>query len=140
MAAEDTKTALDKLLGVVQGFKSDEQTGSSKGGWISAAVVGIMALIAVAIFAWQQWQAGKERAKLLHEKAVREEAEHQALVDADLAASEEDHQAALARAEELRKEIEQLETETERLEAERQRARTAIDKISSWEDVDAIVR
>lgn len=135
---EEDKSVLDKLLGVVQGYKSNQQTG--KGGWIATAVVGILALIAVALFAWQQWKAGKERAKLLHEKAVREEEAHQATVDVELAENQQAKEDALQQAHDLQEEVARLEDQTEKLEARRQAARAAIDKISSWEDVDAIVR
>jgi hypothetical protein len=76
----------------------------------------------------------------LHEKAIREEELHQTEVDVSLAESEEDKQAAFAVVEELQGEIAMMEAETVRLEVVRQKARTTIDLISSWEDVDAIVR
>jgi len=138
--ADEVSGVLDQLLGVVQAHKQDENTQAGNGGWIAGLVVAVLALIAVAIFAWQAWQAGKETAKLLHEKAVQKEAEHQALVNVLLANEQETKDNALAAVEVARDEIKRLEEEAVRLEETRQRARDAIDKISSWEDVDAIVR
>lgn len=130
---------LDKLLNTVQAFKGKDSSSSGKGGWIAAAVTAIIALVLVAIFAWQQWKAGKELAKLLHEKAVREEDLHQAEVDAAL---EEDRVVtfeALARVEEASGRLEELKEALRDAEERRTSARSAIDKIASWEDVDAIV-
>jgi len=136
--AESEEDTVDKLLNVVQGYKSDTQQGEG-GGWVAAAVAALIALIAVAVFAWQQWQAGKERAKLLHEQAVRVEELHQADLDADIAISVDVRGAALRRSREALDEVYRLEAEAAELEAARLRARAAIDRISSWEDVDEIV-
>ncbi len=136
--AEETRGTLDKVLEAIQGYKQKKQAGS--GGWIAAVITGVLALIAIAVFAWQAWKAGKERAKLLHEKAVREEEEHQARVDADLAEDQATKDSALQVADELQKEVDRLQEEADHLEAERVRARETIERISSWEDVDEIVR
>jgi len=129
---------LDKILDTVQDFKKKDQAG--KGGTIAAIVAGILALVAVAIFAWKAWQAGKERAKLLHEKAVLEEKEHQADVDAELAECIDRRGELLDEALTLREEIHALEDAATRLEQERRAARNMINKISTWEDIDEIVR
>jgi type VI protein secretion system component VasK len=136
--AEENSSTLDKLVAVIQSFKSKQQAGQSS--WVAGAIVAIIALVTVAIFAWQQWRAGKERAKLLHEQAVREEQMHQAQVDASLDEDQAVKEESIRHANELVKEVARLQEEADKLEAKRERARATIDKISSWEDVDAIVQ
>lgn len=143
MAEEETETdtgALDKLLDVVQNYKSNEQSGSNTGGWIAGLVVLVIALIGVAIFAYQQWKAGKERAKLLHERAVALEQQHQAELDHELAEKEAEKQAHLDAALEAYKRASEIDKRRAELVKVRDEARAKIDRITSWEDVDAIVR
>jgi predicted Holliday junction resolvase-like endonuclease len=131
-------STLDKIVNIVQGYKAKENAGSSS--WISTIVVGVLALIAIAIYAYQALKAGKETAKLLHEKAVLEEDAHQAEVDERLAESEEEKVQALESVESLKEKIQELEDAALEFEAKRVVAHKLIEKISSWEDVDEIIR
>ena len=133
--AAEKSSIVDSLMGAVQGYKAKEQSGSGAG-WIGAAIAGILGLIGIAIFAFQAWKSGKELAKLKHEKAVREEEEHQAKVDIEIATNEDERQKAIQEADGAGKRIEALELERQRLEGEHREHRERIDAIASWDDVD----
>ena len=134
----DFTGTLGSIADSLTGYKENETTG--KAGLIAGLVAMVLALIAVAVLAYQAFKAGKERAKALHEQAVREEQAHQAEVDASLAEDQEKVVAALAEAERLQAEVGDLKVRAEELAKEREKAQKQIDKITSWEDVDAIVR
>lgn len=134
----DLTGTLGSIANSLTNYKNDETTG--KAGWIAAGIAIVLALIAVAVLAYQAWVNGKERAKALHEAAVRAEEAHQAEVDAKLAEDQVKIDAALAEAQKARDEVLNLQKRAEDLEAERVRINSQIDKITSWEDVDAIVR
>lgn len=138
MAEEEEKGTLDKLVGVVQNYKQQDSKGS--GGWIAAAIAGIVALISIALLAFNAWKKGKETARLLHEKAVEEEKERQATEDAIIAETREKQDEAAARAMEHLAEVTRLAEEAGQVEAERRRAHELIDQITSWEDIDELVR
>lgn len=137
---EEESSVLNKLLSAVQNYKSNEQTNSNAGGWIAGVVALVLALVGVVILAYQQWKAGKERAKLLHEKALREEEAHQAEVDANLEADRQKKFEALDRVTAIHLDVDRLAQEIKRLQVERDDSRAKIDQITSWEDVDAFTR
>ena len=136
--SEDTTETLDKLVGIVQNYKSKDKDG--KGGWIAAAISAIVALLAIAMLAYRAWKAGKARAAELHQKALLEEQKHQAEVDASLATSETEKQKALDEVADLELALQSLEKDLEELQAERDKNHATIGKITSWEDVDALVK
>lgn len=132
---------VEKLLDVVQNFKSKEKNNESKsGGRIATIIFGLIAVLAVAITAWRQWKTGKRIAELEHEKAVAEEQEHQAEVDLELAELEEDILEAKQRRDKAFFRANQHRIAIEDLQKERAEAKAAIEKITSWEDVDAFIR
>jgi len=132
--AEDTKGMMDALVQAVQGYKQKEQAGT--GGWVAAGVALVLLLVGLAVYAWQAWKVGKEHAKLLHEKAVQEEAGHQALIDASLALSKNEQAAAIAVAEAAYTRTVVLDGLRVELEEEHREVRERIDAIVSWDDVD----
>lgn len=125
---------LPKLLNYIQNYKAEGRTGTA--GIIAGVVALLAALIAIAVLAFKQWKAGKERAKLLHEKAVKEEEAHQAELDSKLAESEEHKQAAEEANKALKEELGSIKEELVGVETKYVTVRDAIDRISSWEDVD----
>lgn len=131
-------STIDKIVDVVQGNKAKEKSGN--GGLIAGIVTAVLALLALAVMAYQAWRAGKERAKLLHEKALAEEAKHQAEVDAKLAEKQEEKDEALREVAELGKELDRLEEEVQTLEEKREKAKAIIDKISDWDDIDRYIQ
>lgn len=134
MAEEEEKGTLDKLVGVVQNYKQQDSKGS--GGWIAAAIAGIVALISIALLAFNAWKKGKETARLLHEKAVEEEKERQAEADLAIAASHQERVEATERADEALAEVRRLEEAAQQAAEERRKAHELIDRITSWQDVD----
>jgi hypothetical protein len=129
---------IDNVIGAVQNRKSDQKSG--KGGWIAALITGVLALLGIALLAWQSWKSGKELAKLQHEKAVREEQAHQAQVDAKLAVSEEAKKKALELKDRLVAEIEEIKKDAAEVKTERKQQDKLFEKIKSWDDVDTIVK
>ncbi len=128
------ETFLTKALNTVQGHKAKNQGGSS--GWIAGIGVGLVALIAIALFAYKAWAASKQLAKLLHEKAVREEEAHRTLVASKIAKDEAIKEDALKRVRELNKDILEITQEVKALTQEKKETLANIDKLSSWDDVD----
>ena len=141
MPEEEQDVDLTGTLGTIaeslKSYKKQESTG--KAGWIAAGIATVLALISVAVLAYQAFKSGKERAKRLHEAAVKKEQAHQAEVDADIAEDQATIEEALAAAESLKAEAEDLADKAEALEAARVAMNMQIDKITSWEDVDALL-
>jgi hypothetical protein len=130
-------SVLDKVLGSIQDNKEKESVGA--GGWLGALIAAILVIIVTGIFGFIAWKRGKEMSKLLHEKAIREEEEHQAKVNADLAETDEVRDEAIKVVNEARRDIAVLEVERREIEEAHREVRARIDAITSWDDVDSFI-
>ena len=82
----------EKLLDTFKTLKGagEGDNKKKKRGGIAAGVAVVVALMVVAILSFRAWRQGKKLAKLLHEKAVAEEKQIQAIRDAKLAEKQSD--------------------------------------------------
>jgi len=129
---------LKKLLDTVTQHKQDTKDGNS-GGIVGGLIAVVVFIFVVAIFAFQAWKSGKERAKLLHEKAVREEEAHRVQVDAQLAENAETAVELMKKVDELQAQADELE---EKAQAERLRHEAAVASIqsaTSWDQIDQLL-
>lgn len=135
-------TYRDKILSVIQSSiktnKEKESVGA--GGWIGAAVAGLLVMIITAVFGFIAWKNGRELSKLKIEKALAEEEEHQERVDSSLLKLETARNDALARADSVKKKIEDLEEKRLQVERDYNEATERISGITNWDDVDALLR
>jgi cytochrome c-type biogenesis protein CcmH/NrfG len=114
-------------------------TKSSPWGWITGIFVALAVFVALAILAWRAWKKGREIAKLKHELDLRKEQEQQAKTGAALADNQAKREQLEKDAQLLRGESKFLKLEIEKLEQERKLEHEKIDKVTSWEDVDALL-
>jgi hypothetical protein len=126
---------LQKILDAVEENKKSEYNGNS--GWISALVAGVLVAIVTAVYGFFAWQRGKELAKLKHEAAVAEEREYQALVDATIAATDEQREAAMQKVAEAEEALRVLRQQELAHRAETYDAINKLNLIVSWDDVDS---
>lgn len=108
------------------------------GNTITTIVIFVVSLIAIAILVWKQWKAGKEKAKLLHEKAVKEEEAKQAMLEKSLAKNEDIKDEADRKFTKAVSELKELENKQSELDAKRVKTNKIIEKLSSWDEVDEL--
>lgn len=129
---------LERALSFVsnEGEKQEE----SKGFSLRKILVGLFVFVVLGLFLFREWRSGKERARLLHEKAVQKEQLHQAQVDADLSIEAHHVESAQREAARISEKIQDLETRQQLAEARHQADLAAIDALRSWGDVDAFTK
>lgn len=128
------KETVDKLLGVFKKLKGEK--GGGKKGWLIGGIAGGIALIIIGILTWRAFRQGKKLAKLLHEKAVAEEKEIQAVANAKIAESEEKRLEAAKKVEEIRQKIITINESMEEAVSIRDQAKETINEIKTWDDFD----
>jgi len=116
------------------------RTPSSPWNWVVGLIIAAVVFSGLAFLAWYLWSKGKELAKLRHEKEVAEEAKHQAEVQSKLTVLEDKRQALELEAHQAEGKIETLRMAIQRAEAERQAAHARLDTITSWDDVDKLIK
>lgn len=126
--------ALEKIIDVIETNKADETSGN--GSVVGSLIVGVFAVLVVAVLAYQAWKQGKKAAKALHEAAVLKEEGHQAEVDADLQELQEEAEKALEKASEKYIESTKLKEKAKRFQEERDKAVETIRKVTSWEELN----
>lgn len=136
----EIKQKLDGLLGVVQAKKEESQNSGTPWGWVAAAIATILAFVGMAFAAYDAWKKGREIAKLKHEIDVQTEMKLQAEVAAKLSKEEQTQKAQKFVADRLGKQIVQMKDKIIAVEQQRKEAHAKIDKITSWADVDALLK
>jgi uncharacterized protein HemX len=116
------------------------RTPASPWNWVVGLIIAAVVFIGLAFLAWYLWSRGKELAKLRHEKDVAEETKHQAEVQAGLTVLDEKREALELEAYQAEGRIETLRMAIQRAEAERQAAHARLDTITSWDDVDRMIK
>jgi len=127
---------LNKILSFVQTERDKKKEG--KGGLVGGLLAGLFAIILISLFAFKAWRSGKEKAKLLHEKAVREEDLHQAEVDAQLSEADYHKRSAQVEVERISASLDELKKKQEAIEEQHERAQALVDSLKTWDDVDAL--
>ena len=108
-------------------------------GWITGIVMVLAVVIGVAIMAWRAWKRGKEIAKLRHQVDVDQEAKHQAEVNTKLEENADFREALIESSQRLMARIEKTKDDIVKLESERRRIHSELNRVTSWEDVDALI-
>jgi hypothetical protein len=116
------------------------RTPASPWNWVVGLIVVAVVFVGLAFLAYYLWSKGKELAKLRHEKDVAEEAKHQAEVQSKLTVLEEKRTSLEVEARIQDSKIEQLRLSIQRAEAERQAAHAKLDTLTSWDDVDRLIK
>jgi len=116
------------------------RTPASPWNWVVGLIVAAVVLIGLSILSWYLWSKGKELAKLRHEKDVAEMEKHTAEVQAELTVLEDKREDLQTKALECESKITELSIMIEKTEAERQAAHAKIDTLTSWDDVDRMVK
>ena len=106
---------------------------------IGKIIAGLFVLAGIVVVVWKMSRMGKEQARLMHEKYVKEEEAKQAEENSIIQTHEKDRLAALEEANRLEEEVTDLEIEIYEIEMDKKRVRDTIARISSWDDVDKIV-
>lgn len=129
-----------KLLAQLEGLIKKNTTTTEKGetksnSWVGTLIIVVVALAAVAVFAWISWRNNKELAKLRHEEEKRKILAEKAVVDKQVATNQ-------AKIDSLQKDLVVLEDERRIIAADIKHAeerheadKRAIDRIRSWDDV-----
>lgn len=131
----------EQYSGVVEAlnkYKGKESGGNA--GLIGGLVAGAVFLIFIAIFAFQAWRAGKERAKLLHEKTVREEEAKRAETNAKLAEHAADAAALQDQADDALNKVELLQEKIDETARTHEAALVRIGQLTSWEQIDEFLK
>jgi len=137
---EDLEETLKGVLGWVQTKKETSKEKGKSWGWVVGLITAVLAFIGLAFAAWSAWKKGREIAKLKHKIDVDEEKKIQAGVDAAVADNDEKQNKLLEKANELEHKIDESKLAIIRLEEERKSIHKKIDKITSWEDVDELLK
>lgn len=142
---EKIEKTLDGILGWVQKRKQAAQPTQTVGkaskpwGWVVGLIVAVFVFVALAIMAWRAWKKGREIAKLKHQIDVDKEKKRQAEIDKELTRIEDKRADLEVEASRIQDRIDETKEKIAEAERERQAAHEAIDKVSSWEDVDRIL-
>jgi len=116
------------------------RTPASPWNWVVGLIIAAVVFIGLAFLAYYLWSKGKELAKLRHEKDVAEETKHQAEVQAGLTVLDEKREALELVAHQAEGRIETLRMAIQRAETERQAAHARLDTVTSWDDVDKLIK
>jgi len=144
--AEDKKEekvdqeTLKGLLAWVQQKKEESQQQGQPWGWVMAVIAAVIVFVTLAFAAYEAWKKGREIAQLKHQLDKEAEARLQAEIDAKVTAEQEQQRAFQAQVVEHQKKIDTLTKEIVVLEDKRRAENQKIDKITSWEDLDEIIR
>jgi len=128
------------VLGWVEGKKEESQKEGKSWGWVMGLIMAVIVFIALAYAAYTAWKKGKEIAKLKHKIDVDEELKKQAEADAKIERNKVEVAGLQVEAARLENLIEESKKQIEKLEVERKAEHAKIDKITSWEDVDALLK
>lgn len=124
---------LKRLAGIVQDSKKEVK--DDKLDWLKGLLTSLVVILVVAAFAYSAWKAGKERAKLLHQRDVEKEKAHQALIDAELAESEQRYEELLDARRHIIGQIALIELKVEELTKDYNEARSKLNSITDWSDL-----
>jgi predicted nucleic acid-binding Zn-ribbon protein len=131
---------LDGILGVLQAKKEESQKNGTSWSWVTAAIAALLAFIGLAFAAYDAWKKGREIAKLKHEKDVAEEAKQKAEIEVKLTAEAELQKARQLLISNIEKTIVGLEVQIAEAEKERQAIHAKIDQVTSWDDLDKLIK
>lgn len=134
---ESADARLDKLIESLREHKGQETNNSA--GLIASLIAMLVAIVGVAILAFQAWRSGKEKAKLLHESDVAKELEKAEQLDAELSELDEQKQIHLEEVSRLHQQAEELDKKAKEVEHEHYTQIAAIVELLTWEDVDAYI-
>lgn len=130
-------TILAKLSNAVTSHNDKRNAGV--GSWPWGLILGVLVVGVLAYLFIRSWMKSKKLAKLLHEKAVREEEAHRAEVMARIMEVDSQKERYLQRKEELENEILQLDLEIQELSSSHKLTVEEIRLIESWDDVEAFL-
>lgn len=117
-----------------QGQKQEERSSVWK--WIVSAIVGVLALGAIAWLYFKLWRQSKELAQLRHDRDVAAEKVVRAEVESKIVDNLEAYRVARADAFTAHHQVETLKNAIDRVEVEHKQVREAVDALQNWDDVD----
>lgn len=133
-------TFVDRLAGWVQAKgqqdKAERDEGGSGVGWIVGLVVSAVAMAAIGFLAWRNWKQGKQLAKLLHERDVRQQEAYREQSMAEMTAHEKQAQKLLRAAREAEREVARIKDEIQEVRDAQDARNREIDALRNWRDVD----
>ncbi len=133
----DPSPILDALKSIVVDNKSPGGGGKS---WISTAIIVLVVMVAIAVWAWISFTNNRELAKLRHDREVQRIRAEKAVIDAKVATNDVAIAAAQKQVVVLTEQLKHIDGDI-RTEQERYAANLrAIDRIHSWRDVDPSFR
>lgn len=142
----EIKEALNGVLGWVQQQKEKaekkvaQNPGSKHWGWILGIIVAVSVFVALAIAAYSAWKKGKEVAKLKHQIDVDKEKREQAKADAAVAKNEDERKKLEKEVEVILERIESNDLKIDKLKEGRDKRLKEINEVTSWDDLDKIMR
>jgi len=137
--AEEEKSS-SALLNWVRDKKEQTQTSGKSYGWLIGLIISLVVFVGLAIVAFQAWKKGREIAKLKHQIDVAEENKKKAELETALAESEEKQKKLQETATKITDNINNMKKEIAGLEKERLKKNEDIKRITSWEDVDKLLK
>lgn len=129
---------MDQLLVQLTGLlaKSEVKKREEGSSWTTGLLIGLLSLIILSILAVKSWFDGRERAKLLHEKAVLEEEKRQQVVDAMFSRYQVIKDNAVKTIDKLTDDISAIDKRVEDIKRQRELRTVRFLSIQSWDDVD----
>lgn len=129
---------MNEIVEYIKKHKESNPEGWRK--WIIGAVVVVLTLLVIAVFAFRAAQHGKQVAALKHERDKLINEAIQSEVEAKLVASKEEQARHEQVATEALRQVDEIEEQITRLEDQHAANQNVINSIRSWDDVDNKVR
>jgi hypothetical protein len=136
---DDIEKPLNGIVAWVQTKKEESKKQGSPWSWLTAVLVSFLAIISMALMAYEAWKKGMEVAKLKHKVDVTEELKKQAEINSKISAETDKVEAQKAFAKEMEKQIDSLLKEIDDTEKERLLIHKKISKVTSWEGIDSFL-
>ena len=135
---QDKKTQQTQQTQQTQAPASSKPS-SSSWGWVTGLLVAVAVMVGLAIMAYYAWKKGKEVAKLKHQLDLEKEKKTQAEADKKISESAAKRAKIENEIKVTETKIKEIEVDIAKAENERKSAHAKIDKVTSWEDVDALL-
>jgi hypothetical protein len=137
---QNPEKTITGFLGWIQQQKEISQKKGEKWGWLFAVIAAVIVFIGMAVTAYKAWAQGREVASLKHELDVLNEQKHRDEMNALITNKENEQKEWFKKVDVTTKEISDLKSRLAQAEANRQLEINKINKVTTWEEVDKLIK
>lgn len=129
---------LNKIVGFMKDQTASKAEAPASSKWVYWLVIGIAAVISIAIAYYLMWKKGREIAKLQHEKDVNDELKRQEEENKKITSSTSEISVANAKIQELTKKNSDIDSQLLEIENQKKIVERQLENAKNWQDLDKL--